>query len=74
MPYTAGGVLDPTIPSGTFIAFEDLPFPNSDFNYFDETYVFTDVSAVAMRDSGCTLTLLSLGLMGIGVLRRRMRG
>jgi hypothetical protein len=28
--------------AGTYVGFEDLYFPNSDFNYFDDTFVFTD--------------------------------
>lgn len=31
----------PGVPAGTYVAFEDLQFPQSDFNYFDETFVFT---------------------------------
>lgn len=73
-PYLASsGLLDPSIPSGTYVAFEDLQFPNSDFNYFDETYVFTDVAATpSVPDASCSLGLLSLGLAGIGLLRRRL--
>ncbi len=44
VPYTATSPAYPGIPVGTYVAFEDLPFPDSDFNYFDETYVFTNVN------------------------------
>lgn len=32
--------------AGTYVAFEDLIFPNSDFNYRDHTFVFSIASAV----------------------------
>jgi hypothetical protein len=40
-PYTQNPIID-SIPPGTYVAFEDLPFPSSDFNYFDETFVVTN--------------------------------
>jgi hypothetical protein len=40
-PYTQNPLID-SIPPGTYIGFEDLPFPGSDFNYFDETFVVTN--------------------------------
>ena len=36
---------DATVPAGVYVAFEDLPFPRSDFNYDDESFVFTIVAA-----------------------------
>ena len=33
-----------SIPVGTFVAWEDLPFTASDFNYNDLDFVFTNVS------------------------------
>jgi hypothetical protein len=75
VPYDASSnLLDPSIPSGTYVAFEDLPNYNPpDWNYFDETYVFTDVSTVSSApDSASTLSLLGLGLTGVGLLRRRL--
>ena len=35
------------IPIGQYVGFEDLPFPGSDFNYGDETFVVTNVIATA---------------------------
>jgi hypothetical protein len=40
-PYTQNPIID-SIPPGTYVAFEDQRFPNSDFNYFDETFVVTN--------------------------------
>jgi hypothetical protein len=40
-PYTQNPLID-SIPPGVYIGFEDLPFPASDFNYFDETFVVTN--------------------------------
>jgi len=61
-------------PAGTYVAFEDLKFPDSDFNYFDDTFIFTDVSTVTntVPDGVPTLALLGLGVAGICLLRRRV--
>jgi hypothetical protein len=79
VPYTEGeDAALGSIPSGTYVAFEDLPFPNSDFNYFDETYVFADngsslgVTETGVPDATSTLTLLGLGFAGLGAIRRRL--
>jgi hypothetical protein len=63
-------------PVGTYIGFEDLPFPGSDFNYFDDTFVFTDVSTTTngVPDGVSTLGLLGAGLAALLVLRRRVQG
>jgi len=45
----AGG--DHGIPAGTYVGFEDLPGGHSDWNYHDETFVFTDVSTIATTPS-----------------------
>ncbi len=42
--YTDGS-LGHGIPSGIYLAFEDLPPSWSDFNYHDDTFVFTNVSS-----------------------------
>jgi hypothetical protein len=79
VPYTATSpIIAPDIPAGTYVAFEDLAFPYSDFNYFDETYVFTNVATaltnVAAAAQGvpepASLALFGLGLLGIAAVRR----
>lgn len=42
--YSATSPVFPGVPAGIYVAFEDLQFPFSDFNYFDETFVFTIAS------------------------------
>jgi hypothetical protein len=71
--YAFGGGLG-SIPSGTYVGFEDLPFPGSDFNYFDDTFVFTNVIANAPTTQApepATLALLAVGCLGMGPLRRK---
>jgi hypothetical protein len=71
VPYS-GGSLGAGIPNGTYVGFEDLQFPNSDFNYFDETYVFTDVATVSnVPDAASSIGLLTIALAGMGLVRRR---
>jgi hypothetical protein len=43
-PILATSLILGSIPVGTFVAWEDLPFPASDFNYNDLNLVFTNVS------------------------------
>jgi hypothetical protein len=40
--YTRTSPIIDSIPAGTYVAFEDQQFPNSNFNYFDETFVITE--------------------------------
>jgi hypothetical protein len=57
--YTATSPVFPGIPRGLYVAFEDLPFPNSDFSYADENFVFTNVqiSSVPEPTSAFLLTV-----------------
>jgi hypothetical protein len=71
VPYTATSPVYAGIPVGTYVGFEDLPFPDSDFNYFDETYVFTDLTASTAVPEPASLILLAVGLIGIAAIRRR---
>jgi len=63
----------PSIPAGTYVGFEDLPGSNPpDWNYFDETYVFTDVTTTSsVPDSGSSMMLLGMAMTGLGLLRRK---
>ena len=85
VPIPGGGTI-PTgvIPAGTYVAFEDAQFNggtpgqvinglmNSDFDYNDETFIFTDVTTrTGVPDSASSLTLLSIGFAGLSLLRRR---
>lgn len=73
--YSSAWAGDGTVPAGTFVAFEDLP-GGGDFNYNDETFVFTNTSvnteiqaaAVATPESS-SLALLCVGLGIIGAKR-----
>jgi hypothetical protein len=71
---TAGQVSS-LIPAGTYVGFEDLPFPNSDYNYFDDTFVFTDVSTTTsgVPDASATLSLLGLGVGALAAARRKFK-
>jgi hypothetical protein len=61
--------------AGTYVGFEDLSFPGSDFNYFDDTFVFTNVSTTThgVPDGVSTLGLLGVGIAALLVLRRRVQ-
>jgi hypothetical protein len=57
-------------PAGTYVAFEDLTFPFSDFNYFDQTFVFTVASAVPEPSAWA---MMILGFLGVGFMAYRRR-
>ena len=56
-------------PAGTYVAFEDLTFPGSDFNYFDHAFVFT----VAAVPEPSTWAMMMLGFAALGYLTYRRK-
>jgi hypothetical protein len=61
---------DSFVPAGTFVAFEDLNY-GGDFNYNDETFVFTNVSTSTNVPEPSSLALMSIGALGFFAVRRR---
>ncbi len=68
------------IPTGTFVAFEDLlagPPQNSDFDYNDDSFVFTNVGTVVTSGTPILGALplfgSGLGLVGFLALRRKRK-
>ncbi len=56
----------------TYVGFEDLYRPIADFNYTDEVFAFTGASSSSsVPDAPETMELLGLGLVAVGLLRRR---
>jgi hypothetical protein len=72
--YTATSPVFPGVPVGTYVAFEDLPFPGSDFNYYDENFVFTNVAATSSAvplPAAAWSGIILLGSMIARQVRRR---
>ena len=76
--YTATSPRLAGVPVGTYVAFEDLPFPGSDFNYYDENFVFTNVAAANESSvNGAAVPLPAAAWSGLvllcGTVIRRLR-
>jgi hypothetical protein len=65
------GQISPSIPAGTYVAFEDLPFATSDFDYNDVSFVFTNVASGVPEPS--TWAMMLLGFVGLGFAFRQSR-
>lgn len=58
--------------TGTFVGMEDLPNGSSDFDYNDDTFVFTNVAPTAATPEPSSFLLFGTGLIGAaGALRRK---
>jgi hypothetical protein len=57
-----------SIPMGSYIGFEDQPFPGADFNYNDATFVLTNVTtAIVSTPEPGTVTLVLFGTLLLGL-------
>ena len=57
-------IIDPSIPAGTYVSFEDLLFPSSDFDYNDLDFVFTNVG-VQQQTLATPAPIAGAGLPGL---------
>ncbi len=58
-------------PAGVYVAFEDLIFPGSDYNYQDDTFVFTNTSVVGTPEASTWVMMLAgFGGLGFAAFRR----
>ncbi len=64
-----------TIPAGTYVGFEDLAAPVSDFNYTDEQFVFTNTTTTTVSGTPepSTFGLMGLAFAGVGGLLVRLK-
>ena len=63
----AANQISSAIPAGIYVAFEDLDFrTGSDYNYFDDTFVFTNTAVTSSVPELSTWAMLLLGFAGLG--------
>jgi hypothetical protein len=72
--YTATSPVIDSIPPGMYLAFEDESFPNSDYSYADENFVFTNVQLAVPEPASIISMWLGLGGLGVIAIIRRPRG
>ena len=71
--YSGGIYNGVTLPALTYVAFEDMTIPKSDFNYNDDSFVFTDVATIAAVPEPSAWALMILGIGGLGLMMRRAK-
>ncbi len=74
--YTATSPVFAGVPMGAYVAFEDLQFGGSDFNYDDESFVFTNAAIIPGGDGvpePSAWALMLLGFGAVGLMARRGR-
>ena len=76
--YSGGTIGSTVVPAGIYVGLEDLDAGDSDFNYQDDTFVFTGVSApsigVGATPEPSSIALLGTGLASLaGVARRKFK-
>lgn len=57
--------------AGTYVGFEDLTASAADFNYFDDTFIFTNVATRTNVPEPASLALFAIGLTAFATTRRR---
>lgn len=61
----------PGSPAGTYVAFEDEEFGGSDYNYFDDTFVFTNAAINPSVPEASTWAMTLAGFAGLGLVAYR---
>jgi hypothetical protein len=67
---TAGQVYTGS-PAGTYVAFEDEAFPGSDYNYFDDTFIFANTNITPSTPEASTWAMMIAGFAGLGLAAHR---